>query len=244
MIISRHRRAAFTLIELLVVIAIIAILAALIFPATRSIQRKSQQTVSSNNLRQWGAAFLASLQDYNNMLPTDGVKSNSADINNDDAWFNRIPPYAKQKTLKDLRLNPPNYGDRTIWVNPAVPQKSFKTYRTPPTSFLFSYSMNYYLYNDTEKFLSYTRIENPAACVLLGENATNFANCNPKYLQAWFGSGDPLKDKDNVANFLMCDGHVVSKKRSEFDQNYNPAVVDEKNLDGNFTFVPYVGGSH
>jgi prepilin-type N-terminal cleavage/methylation domain-containing protein/prepilin-type processing-associated H-X9-DG protein len=234
-------RAGFTLVELLVVIIIIAILAALLLPAFRSVQRKGQQTSSINNLRQWGVGLVASLGDFNNTFPADGQGSGaSIYLDREDSWFNRLPPYLKEKTLLDRRYSPPKAGDKSIWINPVVPQSRNKEIKAP-TTFLFCYSMNYWLYSNG-KHLALPMIEYPSNTVFMAEtNEINYSVCNPKYIQAYFGDGDPLTGQDNIANFLFCDGHVASLTRKQFT---DPKAVTKDPVDSQFTFVPYTGAAH
>ena len=58
-----------TLIELLVVIAIIAILAAILLPATTGGPRRAYRVVCLNNLKQINLGFLIYANDYNNKFP-------------------------------------------------------------------------------------------------------------------------------------------------------------------------------
>ena len=100
--------------------------------------------------------------------------------------------------------------------------------------------MNYWL-DKKDVHLSMPMIEFPSGTVLMAEtNEVGYCVCNPKNIQAYFGTGDPAKSQENVANFVFCDGHIASLKRSDFEA---PAAVDAKSktLNSSFTFIPYVG---
>lgn len=244
-------RRAFTLIELLVVIAIIAILATLLFPVFGKSSMKGKAAVSMSNLKAWGVALNASLADFDNRMPFDGQGSGSPDMKNVDSWFNRLPPYLKEKPLNDTSYvaKPPRPGDKSIWINPAVPKSEGETYIHPPEKFLFCYAMNYFLSTSTDMTQPLNRVERPAATVFMAEKADDIANCNPKFIRAWFGDGDPATNKDNSAHFLFCDGHVELRKRTDFDPTMMPDTTDNPNsinntkLNQHFTFVPYVGAT-
>lgn len=231
----------FTLIELLVVIVIIAVLAALLLPAFSSVKRKGQQTTSISNLRQWGAALGGSLMDNNNALPTDGQGSGSPNLTDTNAWFNRLPPYMKQKSLVERKFTPPKAGDKSIWINPAVPTSVNKDIKAP-TAFLFCYAMNYWLYSSARGIVSMAAIDYPSGTVFMAEtNEINFSVVNPTYIRAYFGNGDPITSPDNVANFLFCDGHIRSMTRKEFNI---PEATNADVINPGYTYVPYVNAPH
>ena len=228
-------RPAFTLLELLVVIAIIAVLAAIIVPVLGEARRKSMQTSSANNLRQWGVALNLSIGDNDFEMPWEGQPVTVAD---DTAWYNRLPRYISaipfsQMTAADF----PRAGQKSVWINPAVPTSVNETYKP----YLFCYAMNYYLSTSKIPRMRVTRLTKPSATVFMAEKGDEFANCNPTYIKAYFGTGDIATGKLNGANFLFCDGHIGFVLRQDFDPKYNPKVTQNNPPDDVFTFVPYDG---
>ena len=233
---GRCRSAAgFTLIELLVVLAIIAVLAVLLLPAFASVKRKGQQTASINNLRQWGTALAASLGDNNNTFPADGQASGAnLHLDQTEAWFNRLPPYVGEKKLMDRTDTQPKAGEKSLWINPAVPTSVNKDITTG--KFLFCYGMNYWLYSK-DKYVSMSSVEHPAGTVFMAEsNEIGYSVCNKDNIRAYFGTGDPVTSDENVADFLFCDGHVRSMTRKEFKVK---EAVSVNPLNDSYTFVPY-----
>lgn len=99
--------AAFTLIELLVVIGIIAVLAALLMPALSGASNKGKDAKCLSNLRQWGVALNCFLSDNSGALPSEGTQENptwaqTMAVEDQNAWYNVLPPYVEQTALKDL----------------------------------------------------------------------------------------------------------------------------------------------
>ncbi len=242
---------AFTLIELLVVIAIIAILASLLFTALSGSRQKSNQAASLNNLKQWGTALNTSLREFNGELPSRGTEGDTLKLDDHNAWFNRLPRYMNERPLNDPQYleKPPRPGDRSIWINPAVPKEEGDRYVVPPAQFLFCYGINEYLSNKEEPTQPVTRIERLSATVFLAEKADDKPIADALALKAYFGAGDPVTDLKNSAHFLFCDGHVEIKPRIEFDPEKmhvdtdNPSPTDNKNLNRHFTYIPYPGAT-
>jgi len=257
-------RRGFTLIELLVVIAIIAILAAILFPVFGKSAQKGKATQSMNNLKQWASALNSELADNDNRMPFDGADSSGqASMDDNEAWFNMLPPYFHDKPLNfaDYATKPPRPGDKSVWINPAVPKTPYNDLIQPPEKYLFCYGMNSYLSSlgadkggsatgTPNKRMKMNIVENLAATVFMTEKADNKPNFDPSKdgeILAFFGEGDAATDKDNQAHFLFCDGHVELRKRSNFDPKImqdttqDPGPISTNGLSRSFTFLPYLG---
>lgn len=220
------RHGGFTLIELLVVILIIAVLAALIFPAIGGAQRKAMQTTSVNNLHQWYLGFSSSVGEHDGEMPTDG----SAPFNtgNEDAWYNRIP--AAMKMMKYMEFNTtnrPQWGERSIWINPAVPRKDAST-----GGFIFNYGYNDQLSAKDENGnlipLRKARVQLENATILMGEKADGQPGLNRNNVKTYWNAKDSTSDQDGSANFVFCDGHTELLKRSVFQaaKTLDPSYLD------------------
>ena len=231
----RNGPGGFTLIELLVVIAVIAILAALIFPVVGMVRRKSDQTTSMNNLRRWGAALAASLVDNNNTMPWQGQP---VTLDDEEAWYNRLAVYAGVQPFSAMKAGQfPRAGDKSIWINPAVPTSVNAIY----DPYLFCYSMNAFLSTPTERTLSMSLVERPSATVFMADKNDDVTDCHPSYIKAYHGSGDITTDPNNAAHFLFCDGHVALVPRKDFDPDFGSQSMQDYPPDPNFTFAPYTG---
>ena len=242
-------RRAFTLLELLVVIVIISVLAGLGLTVAGKARLKANQAASISNLRQWYGAMEASLADSDGSLPAVGALLSGPSLDNNDAWFNRLPRYLGEKPLNDpaMLAAPPKAGSKSVWVNPAVPLSANAKYVNPPTSFLFCYALNYYLSNSDNPTTRLSRIERLAATVFMGEKGDNSPSLDPSKIKAYFGGGNVDSDPKNEANFLFCDGHVASVKREIFTASAatdGDGQAPTKPIDRSFTFVPYAGAGH
>ncbi len=251
-------RRAFTLIELLVVVAIIAILAAILFPVFGKTAQKGKATMSANNLRQWATALNGYLADNDNRMPGDGFGSGKTAMNDADAWFNSLPPYLKEKPLnhEDYKSKPPRPGDKSIWINPGIPKDVGERYVKPPEKYLFSYAMNSYLSNETDKMQKINLVEHLAVTVFMAEAGKDKSafdlGDDHEGIYAYYGDGDPLTDMQSSAHFLFCDGHVELRKRLNFDPNSdsmkddppnNPGPMNTDVISQTFTYIPYKGAT-
>jgi prepilin-type N-terminal cleavage/methylation domain-containing protein/prepilin-type processing-associated H-X9-DG protein len=223
----------FTLVELLVVIGIIAMLAAIIFAVFQPVRRKADETTCTNNLRQWGAALAASLADNDNSMPWQGEP---VALDDDEAWYNRLAIYAGVQPFSALKAGQfPRAGDKSIWINPAVPRSVNSIYNP----YLFCYAMNAFLSTPTERTFKMSRVERPSVTVFMADKNDDVADCHPSYIKAYHGTGDIIRDPNNAAHFLFCDGHVALIPRKDFDPEFGSQSMQDSPPDLNFTFSPY-----
>lgn len=228
---SKAARAAFTLVELLTVIAIIALLAAIIYPAMSSAQKKAQQSTSINNLHSWYTGFTNYMAENNGDMPTPG--KGTPNPTDEQCWINALPKGLGIPTYGDFATNSsirPQYGTKSIWVNPVVPARD-----AVRGSFTFYYGYNDQLQtvsqnaNGTSNVapLKFSRLDNARLTILMGEKADTDPSLNYTNARAYFSSSaaQGKNDPDGVCDFLFCDGHVDSVKRSVF--------ADGKTVDAN-----------
>ena len=130
------RRSGFTLIELLIVVAIILILAGILIPVAGHMQEKARRDECLNNVRQWGVALMAYLDDHRGRFPSCGSA-----IGDPDAWFNKLPPYLGADPLKDMKKLPrPGNGVKSVFIcssekeDPSLPKEG----RTYYSSYAFN----------------------------------------------------------------------------------------------------------
>jgi prepilin-type processing-associated H-X9-DG protein len=104
---------------------------------------------------------------------------------------------------------------------------------------VFWYGMNIYLYANATN-LNVSRITYPSSTVLMSETGEgNFSVSNPLHVRAYFGTGVGLLDRNSVANFLFCDGHVEAAPRTRFDAAYGGKPLADPPIPGGLNFKPY-----
>jgi prepilin-type N-terminal cleavage/methylation domain-containing protein/prepilin-type processing-associated H-X9-DG protein len=238
-------RRGFTIVELLVVVSLLAVLGTFTFLASRQVRQAGNRVVSANNLRQWGQAMIASLPDRANIMPADGQGATPLYNDYANAWFNVLPPYLNLKPLGDLKKEGrlPRPGERSLWINPAVPTSVGNDFRSD----FFCYAVNYFMTDNSASPNTYVhagRIPYPASTVFMGEKNDNFANLSPNYVRGYFGNALTINSPEALAHFVFCDGHVELVPRKRF----SPALGAPTELDppqpGLINFRPYAGAKH
>jgi prepilin-type N-terminal cleavage/methylation domain-containing protein/prepilin-type processing-associated H-X9-DG protein len=152
----KRERNAFTLVELLVVIGIIAVLIAILLPALAAARKAAQAAACMSNMRQWGMALQAYVDQNKGALPQKGPSGQQSSpigpykptdpnacyvtgLDDPSLWYNALPPYMNQTAYADM-INlwvtggpPPPYpgGGASIWICPSSLSPSV---RIPPPS--------------------------------------------------------------------------------------------------------------
>lgn len=200
---NRHPRepSGFTLIEILIVVSIGLVLAAMAVSAGKSIQVKSRQATSANNLRQWGVAMGGHTADHNGALPRRGQgRQKLGLIDRPKDWFNVLPSYLGEKPYQELVATGkmPKPGDASIFICPGAP--------TPSTGVRYplGYGMNMNLspWNFPAPTLI-AQISSLSTVVFMAESPGDYASIYPSA-----SAYSLIAPHDGKGNVLFLDGHV------------------------------------
>jgi prepilin-type N-terminal cleavage/methylation domain-containing protein/prepilin-type processing-associated H-X9-DG protein len=194
-------RGGFTLIEVLVVITILAILSAFLFPVFSRVQAKGRSAVCQSNLRQFAAATLMYIQDYDGNLPPGKYSIPDPIGNRLLSWGDLLRPYMKHGNYwqcPDFVFVPPLPG--------VVPG---------PSTFnggIAGYAYNYWLEELSETAISY-----PASTIIFFDSLTYHIG-GPDNTT---GLSSPGSYRHlGGANYTFVDGHVKWYRVEQLRQAY------------------------
>ena len=200
---------AFTLIELLVVIAIIAMLSAIIIPASMKGIEMARRSACANNLKALGSAMLAYASENQGWLPYGNDEEPSRPFSEDEKNLRpQVTKLYEGGFVTDLRLwvcpsDKKDFGDKpvTIASSESIANQSF----TSVGNCSYMYISGYNLIRTPE-----TPALAPVLCDEAQEREFGPAN-----------AGDmPDLEEDanhgaNVRNVLFLDGHVITFKDAD-----------------------------
>jgi prepilin-type N-terminal cleavage/methylation domain-containing protein/prepilin-type processing-associated H-X9-DG protein len=203
----------FTLIELLVVIAIIAILAAILFPVFAKAREKARQTACLSNMKQIGLGIMQYTQDYDEHFPCIRMQDPSGQHTWE--WHYEINPYVKSVPVFACPSNnaSTNYFTGDCAANSIEGNMWPHSYYWAsnngdnPPSWGFSYAGN--------SSATLSSPMSPAQMIVIIEGNGGCAD-----LCRWCGPSVCVHNQ--MANFLMVDGHAKSMK---WVATYTPACM-------------------
>lgn len=209
-------RFAFTLIELLVVISIIAILAALLFPATAAVRKNADRTASMSNLRQLAAGCMSYARENDGAIPGEGegypswISSTLPAYSS--AWYNVVPRMAGSLGLADfVKRQADFYSTKNLTFVRAAKYPATKT-KAP----LFAVSMCSKLHDSSlvanDATVKLQGFQSPASTVLFQESGVTGETPLPGQ-SAYDGQSKSYASRTAAryggsALMAMADGHV------------------------------------
>ena len=235
-----NEKRGFTLIELLVVIAVIAILAALLLPALSQAKNKAYSVVCKNNEHQMGIALNMYVADYHfyPYLIDDRTNANPAL----DLWFQEIALYYPQGAFLSQSATGRINGGNTNLQCPAL--KGIDLRSPEALTFSYAYNCKGtgndgqvpslglgtapLTESDPEAYqppVSESSIKAPSEMFAVAD-ARAAVNVLNHTIQTWIDmpksyewginavEGEIILRHGEFFNFLSCDGHVQSVKRS------------------------------
>jgi len=215
-----HKKSAFTLIEMLVVITILAILMAILVPASSKGLEMARRSSCANNLKSIGAAFAAYAAEHQGEMP------HYRDLPPANGSFSEVPDFSAIVTkvytngyITDLRvwICP---SDKIDGSSPVSAASSIGSFRSQSGNCSYMYISGYHLTRTTET---------PAVAPLLCDEA-NAREYGPATPGAMPDIGPDDNHGASIRNVLFLDGHVVTFKDANaanaiFDNLKNTSVI-------------------
>ncbi|MGA3171458.1 MAG: type II secretion system protein [Chthoniobacteraceae bacterium] len=155
----KNRKRGFTLIELLVVIAIIALLVGLIYPGIKTALASRDESVSLNNMRQIGAAFILYANDHSYVLPGRVYTQNGAQPNK---W-----PYLLSQYLGDVRVYASSF-DTSNWIIRGLTAQQAVSNSQNNTSFIMNGYNDLNTFEDSSVTIRLNAFPETSDIILLG----------------------------------------------------------------------------
>ena len=213
-----NRRAGFTLIELLVVISIIALLIAILLPALGAARSTAKMASCLSNMKQWGIAQAAHNVDNQDLLPEEGGR-----FDNEEAWYNQLPPYIDYEKYMDVFPGTPVqisdvYDTASIWFCPSKAEQG--EFLSGSSKNGYHYGMNAVLNGtgslrppgssaNAVKRISLSKIPNQSSTLFLSEPYNNQSTVYPRAVTASSGGNMEWdRHSNSKCNASFFDGHV------------------------------------
>lgn len=183
-----QKKKAFSMIEILVTTAIITLLAALLFPAGRSVLERSRAAKCAAQLRQIGAAMSVYAGENDGKFPACYPTDNTT-------WMVKLAPYLG--ISEDAIGSAPKPRATGVFICP-----SFVPSENRAVSYLVNGNMNPAIQN----YWNYRQIKPPPASTFLVVEG----NRNTEHFNPWVDGDVARRHPGHSANFLFVDGHVES----------------------------------